>query len=92
MDTLHPCKDVRRRCAEFRKPRAIGAATDRYFRAFDAATGEEIWRTRIPANANSVPMTYRLREDSRQFVVVAAGGNPLGGMGDSLIAYALPGD
>ena len=70
----------------------IGAATDRYFRAFDAATGEEIWRTRIPANANSVPMTYRLREDSRQFVVVAAGGNPLGGMGDYLIAYALPGD
>jgi glucose dehydrogenase len=34
-------------------------------------------------------MTYRLRPDSRQFVVVAAGGNPLTGCGDALLAYAL---
>jgi len=68
----------------------IGAATDRYFRAFDAATGELAWRVRIPVNANTVPMSYRLREDSRQFVVVAAGGNPLGEVSDRLTAYALP--
>jgi quinoprotein glucose dehydrogenase len=35
-------------------------------------------------------MTYRLRKDGRQFVVIAAGGNPIGDMGDALIAYALP--
>ena len=37
-------------------------------------------------------MTYRLREDGRQFVVIAAGGH---GMlqpkpGDALMAFALP--
>ena len=68
----------------------IGAATDSYFRAFDTATGEEVWRTRLPVNANSVPMSYRLREDSRQFLVFAVGGNPLGQLSDQLTAYALP--
>jgi quinoprotein glucose dehydrogenase len=67
----------------------IGATWDRYFRAFDPATGEELWRTRIPYAANSLPSTYRLRKDSRQFVVVAAGGNPITGPGDALLAFAL---
>ena len=44
----------------------------------------------LPFAANSVPMTFRLKKDGRQFVVVASGGNPLGDMGDALIAYALP--
>jgi glucose dehydrogenase len=68
----------------------IGATTDRYFRAFDSATGAELWRERIPFNANAIPMTYRLRKDSRQFVVVAAGGNQLTTIGDALLAFALP--
>jgi quinoprotein glucose dehydrogenase len=68
----------------------IGATFDRYFRAFDPATGEELWRRRIPYAANSLPATYRLRPDSRQFVVVAAGGNPITGSGDALLAFALP--
>jgi glucose dehydrogenase len=34
-------------------------------------------------------MSFRLRPDSRQFVVIAAGGNPLTGSGDALLAYAL---
>jgi len=68
----------------------IGATWDRFFRAYDPATGEELWSTRIPYAANSLPATYRLRPDSRQFVVVAAGGNPLTGSGDALLAFALP--
>ncbi len=68
----------------------IGATTDRYFRAFESETGEEIWKQRIPFNANSVPLSYRLRADSKQFVVVAAGGNVLTHIGDSLLAFALP--
>lgn len=68
----------------------VGATTDRYFRAFDSATGDELWRQRIPFNANAVPMTYRLRKASRQFVVVAAGGNQLTTIGDALLAFALP--
>ena len=68
----------------------IGATTDKYFRAFDAETGDELWRTRIPYTANASPMTYRLGPEGRQFVVVAAGGNPLTGTGDALLAYSLP--
>ena len=68
----------------------IGATTDKYFRAFDGETGDEVWRTRIPFTGNGTPMTYRLGPDRRQFVVLAAGGNPLTGSGDSLLAFALP--
>jgi glucose dehydrogenase len=35
-------------------------------------------------------MSFRLRPDSRQYVVIAAGGNPITAIGDALIAYALP--
>ena len=37
-------------------------------------------------------MTYRLSEDGKQYVVIAAGGHMLLGTkaGDSLVAYALP--
>jgi quinoprotein glucose dehydrogenase len=68
----------------------IGGSTDRYFRAFDAETGEELWRIRTPFSANAVPMSYRLRPDARQFVVIAVGGNPITIIGDALVAYALP--
>jgi quinoprotein glucose dehydrogenase len=68
----------------------IGAATDKYFRAFDVETGEELWRNRMPFAGHAVPMTYRTKKEGRQFVVMAAGGNPIGEMGDALIAYALP--
>ena len=68
----------------------IGATMDRYFRAIDVETGEELWRDRLPFLGNAVPMTYRLSQAGRQFVVIAAGGNPISGMGDVLVAYALP--
>jgi glucose dehydrogenase len=70
----------------------IGASMDRYFRAIDVETGEELWRDRLPYQGHSVPMTYRLGDRGRQFVVMAAGGNPLGEMGDAIVAYALPDD
>ena len=43
-------------------------------------------------DALSIPMTYRLRPDGRQFVVIAAGGHGTLGtrQGDWLVAYALP--
>ena len=70
----------------------IGASLDDYLRAFDVETGEELWRARLPAGGQATPMTYRLREAGKQYVVVAAGGH--GGLGtrpgDYLIAYALP--
>ena len=70
----------------------IGAAVDHYFRAYDVASGKELWRARLPASANSIPMTFVSAENGRQYVVVAAGGH-LGmapHLGDAIIAYALP--
>jgi quinoprotein glucose dehydrogenase len=68
----------------------IGATTDKFFRAFDAGSGAELWRFRIPYTANSSPMAYRLRQNGRQFVVVAAGGHGWSEPGDALLAFALP--
>jgi quinoprotein glucose dehydrogenase len=70
----------------------IGAALDDYLRAFDVETGEEIWKGRLPAGGQATPMTYRVRADGRQYVVIAAGGHAQmrSTAGDSLIAFALP--
>lgn len=67
----------------------IGAASDRYMRAFDISTGEEVWRDKLPTTANAVPMSYS--SGGRQFVVVAAGGHWTSDApaADYLIAYAL---
>jgi quinoprotein glucose dehydrogenase len=68
----------------------IGATTDKFVRAFDAKTGEELWTRRVPFTANATPMTYRLRKDGRQFLVIAAGGHGWSESGDALLAFALP--
>jgi quinoprotein glucose dehydrogenase len=67
----------------------IGAAMDNYLRAFDADTGKELWKGRLPAGAQATPMTYTV--NGKQYVVVAAGGHGKLGttMGDTLIAFAL---
>jgi quinoprotein glucose dehydrogenase len=70
----------------------IGATTDFFLRAFDVETGRELWKARLPTAAHATPMTYRLREGGRQYVVIAAGGHGLLGTppGDALVAFALP--
>ena len=70
----------------------IAAAMDDYLRAFDVDTGAELWKGRLPAGGQAMPMTYRLRPEGRQFVVIAAGGHGKLGtkLGDSLVAFALP--
>jgi quinoprotein glucose dehydrogenase len=70
----------------------IGAAMDNYLRAFDLETGRELWKGRLPAGGQATPMSYRLSENGRQFVVIAAGGHGRLGtdIGDSVVAFALP--
>lgn len=70
----------------------IAASMDNYLRAYDIASGEELWRARLPAGGQATPMTYRLSDSGRQFVVIAAGGHSTmrTKLGDSLIAFALP--
>ncbi len=69
-----------------------GITNEHALRAFSLATGEELWKARLPTAANALPMTYTAGADNRQFVVVAAGGHWSGGApaGDYIIAFALP--
>jgi hypothetical protein len=54
----------------------IGAAVDSMFRAFDTATGEQLWQSSLPGAGMATPMTYQSSRSGRQFVVIAAGGRP----------------
>ena len=68
----------------------IGATMDNYLRAFEAATGNEIWQGRLPAPGIATPMTYIY--EGRQYVVIAAGGRrdaPVD-RSDTFVAFALP--
>jgi quinoprotein glucose dehydrogenase len=68
----------------------IGAAMDDYLRAFDAKSGAELWRGRLPAGGQATPMTYVWK--GRQYVVIAAGGHSKANTrrGDQVVAFALP--
>ncbi|HEY0180338.1 MAG TPA: pyrroloquinoline quinone-dependent dehydrogenase [Dokdonella sp.] len=68
----------------------IGATTDDFLRAFDTASGAEVWKARLPAGAQATPMSYEV--GGRQYVVVAAGGHAKldTTRGDYVLAYALP--
>jgi quinoprotein glucose dehydrogenase len=70
----------------------IASAMDDYLRAFDTDTGRELWKGRLPAGGQAMPMTYLAGKDRKQFVVIAAGGHGKLGtrLGDSLVAFALP--
>lgn len=70
----------------------IGAALDDYLRAYDIETGKELWKGRLPAGGQATPMTYRLSDAGKQYVVIAAGGHARAGstLGDSVVAFALP--
>jgi quinoprotein glucose dehydrogenase len=70
----------------------VAAAMDDYLRAFDAETGEELFAGELPAGGQATPMTYRVRANGRQYVVIAAGGHGRLGTrrGDSVVAFALP--
>lgn len=70
----------------------IGGTDDSRFRAFDTASGKELWTYKLDYSAHATPMTYRGR-DGRQYVaIVATGGSflrsPAGG--DSILVFALP--
>lgn len=64
---------------------------DFYLRAFDTASGKEIWKARLPVGSQSGPMTYVSPKTGRQYIVVSAGGaRQSPDRGDYVIAYALP--
>jgi quinoprotein glucose dehydrogenase len=68
----------------------IGATRDNFFRAFHSETGEELWKSELPAGGQATPMAYQF--NGKQYVVIAAGGH--GRLptkrGDHVVAFALP--
>jgi quinoprotein glucose dehydrogenase len=70
----------------------IASGMDNYLRAFDTDTGKELWKGRLPAGGQALPMTYLAGQNGKQFVVVAAGGHGKLGtkLGDSVVAFSLP--
>ena len=68
----------------------IAATRDNHLRAFDIETGALLWKSLLPAGAQSTPMSYEI--DRTQYVVVCAGGHGKLGttLGDYVMAFALP--
>ena len=67
-------------------------SVDPHLRAHDAQSGEVLARFELPAGLHAGPVTYKLRSDGPQYLVVAPGGHVgLGSkLGDYVIAYTLP--
>jgi quinoprotein glucose dehydrogenase len=61
-------------------------------RVHDADTGQRIAMLEMPAGLHAGPITYKLRPEGKQFLVVAPGGHVgLGSpLGDHVVAYTLP--
>ena len=55
-------------------------------------TSSMAWRVSLPAAGQSMPMTYRVDTNGKQYVVLAAGGHSAlqNLQGDYVIAYAPP--
>lgn len=69
----------------------MAGTLDNYVRAYDVATGRQLWQQRLPAGGQATPMTYT-GANGRQYLLVVAGGHGSVGTtaGDHVIAYALP--
>ncbi len=68
----------------------IAGTQDFYLRAFNAATGAEVWKARLPVGSQGGPMSYKSPKSGKQYVVVTAGGaRQSPDRGDYVIAYTL---
>jgi glucose dehydrogenase len=74
----------------------VGATDDQRLRAFDSATGAELWAAALPLDAHAVPITY-LGRSGKQYVAIVAAGRALAAAEGvapagrpALLAFALP--
>ena len=60
-----------------------------YFDAFDAGTGERLWRYKSDYGVNAPPVSYAV--NGKQYIAVAAGGNSLFNytVGDEILVFSL---
>jgi quinoprotein glucose dehydrogenase len=70
----------------------IGATDDARFRAFDAASGRELWSVKLAASAHATPITYRGKDGKQYVAIIGTGGSFLDSPVDSdaLTVFALP--
>jgi quinoprotein glucose dehydrogenase len=71
----------------------VGATDDARFRAFDTKTGKELWTVKLPASAESTPVSYADAQGHQYIAVVATGGLGVGAKlaGDALVVFSLSG-
>jgi glucose dehydrogenase len=70
----------------------MAGTLDSAIRAFDVASGEELWKGALPTSARAKPMTFR-GPNGKQYLVICAGGHGIreaGPLGDALVAFTLP--
>ena len=70
----------------------VAGTTDSFVRGFDVETGKELWKAQLPASGNATPMTYRVEQNGKQYLVIAAGGHPKiteESLGDELVAFTV---
>jgi len=70
----------------------IGATDDSRLRAFDTASGKEIWTYKLEASAHASPISFKGSDGKQYVAIVATGGSFLHSpaVGDSLVVFALP--
>jgi quinate dehydrogenase (quinone) len=61
----------------------FGGGMDRYLRAFDVKSGDELWRDSLPGPAQATPMSYLAPRSRRQIVVITVPGAGRFGMAES---------
>ncbi|WP_428330859.1 PQQ-binding-like beta-propeller repeat protein [Mucilaginibacter sp.] len=67
----------------------IAATKDEMIRAFDKATGKQVWQAKLPAAGYATPAAYTI--NGKQYIVIACGGGKVGSKsGDSYVCFALP--
>ena len=62
----------------------VGADTDRNLYVHDAATGDVLFQTRLPASVTGFPITYAV--DGKQYLAAPVGGN----RSNAIYVFALP--
>lgn len=68
----------------------IAGSQDGHIRAYDTASGRELWKSMLINGGQSTPITYKLA-GGKQYVVISAGGSIAMNLpqGDAVVAYAL---
>ncbi len=66
----------------------IGADADRYLYVDDVATGDVLFKTRLPSPVQGFPITYAVR--GKQYLAAPVGGGRAPGAPNAIYVFAVP--